>query len=197
MRPDANYCYLLFWLVLLVLISGCTYSVLDTGETLPSNKMSVGMEDSFTYEDGHFFPLFPQLSLRRGLVENLDFGTRILYIGIIGDFKYRLLKEPLTLSLGTGGGYNLFGFTLFEATAYLSKEYNFGTPYMAYRYCWGSGEVHTVEKIDVSANYPVIALGVKLPIVSWLDILCETDAVVGDERIHYFGGLKFNIHSKK
>lgn len=196
------------FLLILFLLSGCTMEILDTGETLESGQTSsgIGMRmlplDSSGMDDNENIEFTDVLcrthmAFRRGFGKNSDFGVRFFYVGLAADVRYQVLRNPLSLSFGLGGGTFAFSPIWAEGTVYLSKKYKFITPYVACRY--------VISKIpDTSEMFPYYfsALGCSFSLCERCDLLCEIDFLLpgsnffSEFNISPLGSFKFNFHDK-
>lgn len=208
---NKNSLFFIFILLILSLLSGCTLSVLDTGETLPPHKMEVGVSVPIVYPCTTLYVFSPTLSLRYGIGDNLDGEVHTFLGGMAGGYKYRFIKTPFTFSVGAGGGAiltpGLLPYLVFwNITGYISKKFYFGTPYTAYRYNRVLSTLsdfkdiyyYPIYPLIASGNYPIITCGISFPLFYWLDILGEADAIALQGReTSYYGNVRLNFHDIK
>lgn len=181
-------------LLSVTLFLGCTTAIVDTGETLPPGKIELGASTPFALPYSTLNLLWSDIYLKLGCEKNTDIELRVFYLGAMGCFKYRLIKEPFTLSVGGGLGYCAIG-TLLETTAYLSKKTSYITPYIAYRHNWMRGE-DFVDNESYSVSYPIIACGLSRRLFFCLDFLCEANMMYSKSSSpSYYGSIRLNLHS--
>ena len=160
-----------FCVLFLLSITGCTYSVLQTADTIPKKEIAGGA-GSAIFMDEKVIGWFPIVYLRGGITDNAEIGARTFfsygYIGYIGDIKYRLTKEPITFSLGAGAGFLMDGPYLLEGTAYLSKKIGISDLYLAHR-------INSFKASEEAFTYGLVAFGFKLPCTSWFDFIGEVN----------------------
>ena len=157
-------------MLFLLSITGCTYSVLQTADTIPKKEIAGGI-GSAVFMDEKVIGWFPIVYLRGGITDNAEIGARtFFYYGYIGDIKYRLTREPVTFSLGAGAGFLMDGPYLLEGTVYLSKKIGISELYLAHR-------INSFKASEEALTYGLVAFGFKLPCNSWFDLIGEVNAL--------------------
>ncbi|MDD5528665.1 MAG: hypothetical protein PHX21_01390 [bacterium] len=185
-----------------ILLSGCTTSIVDTGETLPPHKIEAGISTLVNVPYDPTYLYNSNLYLKLGVADNLDSELRVSNFGMIGCLKARLIKDPVTFSIGGGLGFNFLGAANLEATAYLSKRIDFATPYIACRYNIMTNVVPPGNSESFfSYSYPLIACGASFSLTYWLELLGEIDVIpIHLEEESYsmrYGSIRFNFHNLK